>query len=367
MSQASAHPEISILVPIYNVERYLRECLDSILAQSFQDYEVICINDGSTDSSPQIVQEYLDADARFRMIDKPNSGYGASMNRGLDEARGTYVAILESDDVYSDDALQVLHDAAVEHDAQVVKGDFDLYWSMPEPKSERFGIVDELPLGRVVDPREEHEVFYRKPSIWSAMYLRAFLDDNRIRFLETPGASYQDAGFNFKVWSCARRVVFLDQVILKYRQDNETSSVNSPSKIYCVCDEYAEMQAWVDADPEQRGRFQGVLERMRYDSYLWNYDRLNDEFKEDFIMRASREMGASKTAGRIDLSLFEPWAEANLNCIISEPESFAKYRYEIVDMGKFGTFKHYFRQGGLPLVLKVMRYKRAEKDGSADA
>ena len=130
MSSTQA-PQITVLVPVYNVERYLRECLDSIRAQTFVDFEAICINDGSTDTSRDIIQEYLDTDARFRVIDKPNSGYGASMNMGLAAARGSYIAILESDDLYMPTALEVLHDAAVEHDAQVVKGEFNLYWSNP--------------------------------------------------------------------------------------------------------------------------------------------------------------------------------------------------------------------------------------------
>lgn len=99
-------PQITVLVPVYNVERYLRECLDSIRAQTFVDFEAICINDGSTDASRDIIQEYLDTDARFRVIDKPNSGYGASMNMGLDAARGSYIAILESDDLYMPTALE---------------------------------------------------------------------------------------------------------------------------------------------------------------------------------------------------------------------------------------------------------------------
>lgn len=74
---------ISILVPIYNVEKYLHQCLDSLQAQTFSNFEVICINDGSTDGSRQIIQEYLDKDERFTVIDKPNSGYGSSMNQGL--------------------------------------------------------------------------------------------------------------------------------------------------------------------------------------------------------------------------------------------------------------------------------------------
>lgn len=90
-----AAPEISALVPICNVERYLAECLDSLRAQTFSNFEVLCINDGSTDGSRDIIQRYLDLDERFRVIDKPNSGYGASMNIGLDNAQGTYIAILD--------------------------------------------------------------------------------------------------------------------------------------------------------------------------------------------------------------------------------------------------------------------------------
>ena len=118
------HPVVSLLVPIYNVERYLAECLDSALGQSLRDIEIICINDGSTDSSRKIIERYLQADSRVRVIDKPNSGYGASMNQGLDAARGEYVGILESDDFFESDALERLLDAARACDAQVAKADF---------------------------------------------------------------------------------------------------------------------------------------------------------------------------------------------------------------------------------------------------
>ena len=101
-----------MLVPICNVERYLEECLDALVAQSFTDFEVLCINDGSTDGSLAIIHRYMEADARFRVIDKPNSGYGASMNMGLDNAIGEYIAILESDDFFEPNALELLVDVA---------------------------------------------------------------------------------------------------------------------------------------------------------------------------------------------------------------------------------------------------------------
>ena len=117
-------PEISVLIPIYNVESYLEECLDSLRAQTFRDFEAICINDGSTDGSRDIIQKYLDLDSRFKVIDKPNSGYGASMNLGLEQATGTYLAILESDDKFEPNALEFLYQTATQHEAEVVKADF---------------------------------------------------------------------------------------------------------------------------------------------------------------------------------------------------------------------------------------------------
>ena len=87
-TNSSGSPVLSLLIPIYNVERYLRECLDSAVAQTLGDIEIICINDGSTDNSPALIREYMQRDARVNMIDKANSGYGDSMNRGLEMASG---------------------------------------------------------------------------------------------------------------------------------------------------------------------------------------------------------------------------------------------------------------------------------------
>lgn len=351
-------PEISVLIPIYNVESYLEECLDSLRAQTFRDFEAICINDGSTDGSRDIIQKYLDLDSRFKVIDKPNSGYGASMNLGLEQATGTYLAILESDDKFEPNALEFLYQTATQHEAEVVKADFWLYWSKPEEKQEVFGIVDGLPMNQLINPETEQEIFYRKPSIWSALYKRSFLEENEINFLETPGASYQDAGFNFKVWASASRVVLLKEPILYYRQDNEQSSVNSPSKVFCVCDEYAEMERYLKARPEKRKILESVKERMKFDSYLWNYDRLNDELKESFLKVAAEELKNDISSGDLDWSLFEPWSEADLRAMIESPEAFQESRGENLKPGKLNTFKRYYRLGGFPLIVKLLRYKQ---------
>ena len=101
----SSSPNVSVLVPVYNGETYLEQCLDSIISQSLKSIEIIIINDGSTDGSPEIIQRYRSSDERVRVISKLNSGYGDSLNAGLDSAEGEYICIVESDDIIPSDFL----------------------------------------------------------------------------------------------------------------------------------------------------------------------------------------------------------------------------------------------------------------------
>lgn len=114
-------PKLSVIMPVCNVESYLAECLDSALSQSFHEIEIICINDGSTDRSLQILREYEKKDPRVKVIDKANAGYGAAMNDGLDAATGEYVGILESDDYACEHAWEKLYTLAKEHDLDMSK------------------------------------------------------------------------------------------------------------------------------------------------------------------------------------------------------------------------------------------------------
>lgn len=354
-------PRVSVLVPICNVERYLEECLDSLVAQYFTDFEAICINDGSTDGSRAIIQRYMDADKRFRVIDKPNSGYGASMNMGLANAVGEYIAILESDDFFEPNALELLVDAAERNQSDVVKADFYLYWSTPQKHDELFHIVDDLEIGRTLRPIDDLAIFFRKPSIWSALYRANFLRENGIDFLETPGASYQDAGFNFKVWASAERATFIAEPVLHYRQDNEKSSVNSAAKVYCVCDEYASMTAFVNDRFEGDSRLMGILECMKFDSYMWNFDRLSDELREEFVSRASEEFAEDLDRRLVDFGMFDPWTAADLRLLASDPARFLQLHARVGGGGAINTMRRLLSLGGPALVLKTIAHKLGRK------
>lgn len=349
-------PLVSLLVPICNVEKYLRECLDSAAGQTLKDIEIICINDGSTDSSLDIIQEYASRDDRFIVIDKPNSGYGDSMNKGLSAARGDYIGILESDDFFELDALETLYSAAEKYDAEVVKSDFYLYWSEPSPKNVRFKWVDSRLAGHI-NPQIEREVFYRKPSIWSAIYKKSFLVDNDISFLPSPGASYQDAGFNFKVWSSCKNAVLIDRPLLHYRQDNERSSVNSPGKVFCVCDEYQEMNSYLDSHHLDRPYLRNILARMKFDTYEWNYDRLVPALRSEFVPRMIDDLKMDEQLGRVDLNIFEPSKRLNRALLLLDAELYACKRESDGATSRSERFKRLLSCGGFGSAIKLIYYR----------
>lgn len=126
---------VSVLVPVYNVKTYLRECLDSLAAQTLDSIEFICIDDGSTDGCSEILDAYAAKDVRFRVIHKENSGYGASMNVGLRAARGTYIGIVESDDFADAEMFAALSREADANHADVVKSNF---FSFTKREGDRF-------------------------------------------------------------------------------------------------------------------------------------------------------------------------------------------------------------------------------------
>ena len=113
------HELISIIIPIYNVENYLRQCLDSIVAQTYQNFECLLINDGSPDNSSDICREYVAKDTRFRYFEKENGGVSSARNLGIERSEGAYITFIDSDDWVDSDYLEVLYSAILEEQADI--------------------------------------------------------------------------------------------------------------------------------------------------------------------------------------------------------------------------------------------------------
>lgn len=119
-------PIISIIVPVYKVENYLQKCIDSILAQTFRDFELILVDDGSPDRCPELCDAAAEKDSRIRVIHQKNGGLSAARNAGLDAARGGWIAFVDSDDAIEPEMYEALHDSAVKENADVAVCNFQL-------------------------------------------------------------------------------------------------------------------------------------------------------------------------------------------------------------------------------------------------
>lgn len=320
-------PKVTVLVPSYNSERYLDECLSSIASQTLEDIEVICLNDGSTDGTLQIMRSYEAKDSRFRVIDKPNSGYGNTMNQGIDSARGEFFTALESDDVFPKTACQDMYDFIIENDLDYCKADAALFAGDGESRT-----FVPAPVSQIKASYEDVYNPSLDPGRWfcrsgqPGMYRMSFLNKYGIRHHESPGASFQDLGFWSQVVFCGKRVRNLDKVCYHIRRDNPNSSEVDPSKVYTICGE-------ADFVHRQAQQLEGINHEkclvasayFAFIVYRWNCSRLTGDALRAFIERFSTDMLAYKSEGSLDLSYFN---EADTNEVTKVMEDPAAYYYE---------------------------------------
>ena len=211
---------ITIVVPVYNVEKYLYKCLESIRKQTLRQIEVICVNDGSTDNSLDMINQFVEIDDRFKVIDKKNTGYGDTVNCGIEAAKGAYVGIVESDDFVEPDMFEKLYMATNGETIDIVKANYNFYRENSMPHFQYNEILRQAKYNEIFIPLKNVNVFEVPASVWSAIYRKNFLKDNNIKFNTTPGASYQDVAFTFRVLMKAKSMICLKDAVINYRFDN---------------------------------------------------------------------------------------------------------------------------------------------------
>ena len=225
--QTVANPVVSVIMPVYNVERFLDQALASVEAQTLHDIEILCVNDGSTDGSLEILERHASRDARIRVITKPNGGYGSACNRGIQEARGTWIAIVEPDD-WIDPAMykdMVAYYETFDVPIDLVKTP---YWRVIDADTPNQHLLNCSYKGRIrarqpfriTDKGAEHLLIHH-PSIWSAIYRASFLQDKMIRFREIPGAGWADNPFLVETLCQARSIAYLNKAYYYYREETE--------------------------------------------------------------------------------------------------------------------------------------------------
>lgn len=212
--------KLSYIVPVYKVEKYLNECIDSILAQTMDDYEIILVNDGSPDNCPAICVGYeVRYPDRIRVVHKKNGGLASARNAGLRVAKGDYIFFVDSDDFLKEDRVKDLYEAAVRFDADVLQTS---YHTLNEYNGKEEIVKTTFETDRLLTHADmECEICYvsSKMSItyvWRNLYKRKFLKENKIIFKEDL-LMVEDGPFNMEAYSKAERFVAVDIPILCYR------------------------------------------------------------------------------------------------------------------------------------------------------
>lgn len=226
-------PLISVIIPVYNLASYLAKCLDSVLSQTYSELEIIPVDDGSTDDSAAILQEYAQKDARIKPILKNNGGVSETRNVGLDAASGEYVFFLDGDDWLEPDALERLSSYCEEFD--IVQGLF--VQSYDDAPDELLLTVPEAALNNREDILSYYFVNQIQESSWNKLYKRAIISD--IRFDSTLAVA-EDSKFVYTVLKKVRSIKLLPDITYHYyiREDSCVHAVNSEKHfdILKVCD-----------------------------------------------------------------------------------------------------------------------------------
>lgn len=360
----SDSPAISIVMPIYNAEPYLSKALESVLGQTFKDIQVVCVNDGSKDSSLETISAYANEDSRILILDQENGGYGHAMNCGIAASTGEYIGILEPDDCILPTMLDKLYQIAKLENLDFVRSNYNRMTTdengIESLQEEKIANKAEY-YGKVLNPQENIDLFNIRMENWTGIYKASFLKDNEIKFNESPGAAFQDNGFWFQTYCLATRIYLIDEAFYCYRVDNSASSINQPNKVFTMLDEYQWMEGWLDSRPELRSRFIGIFEYKKTHNCMFAFSRLADQYRESFLSRYSEEYKKAFEAGDVDESLFWPDELQQLKDIVSDPTNFlANYRMDenkrsefeqACKDGKVSLFKYYVSHEGLKVAL----------------
>ena len=186
-------PKVSIIVPVYKVEKYLDRCVQSLINQTLNDIEIILVDDGSPDNCPQMCDDYALKDKRIKVIHKNNAGLGFARNSGLDIARGEYIAFCDSDDCVREDAYEVLYEKMIDSDSDVVYG-----WMIHEMKDGHWEDYCKFSNEKIIEgqrvkefamdvvsfpPNIKHRERIIDVSSCMALYRKDIIDNNNIRFM----------------------------------------------------------------------------------------------------------------------------------------------------------------------------------------
>lgn len=223
------NPKVSIIVPIYNVEKYLDRCMQSLLNQTLKDIEIIMVDDGSPDNCPRMCDEYAKKDSRIKVVHKKNAGLGFARNSGLDVATGEYIAFLDSDDYVAPNMYETLIHEIITQKADAVfcgtrlefkKDHYIINKELSETKIWVGESISDFYLNMIASaPYVKKERLYEM-SVWRGLYKKNIIDNNDLSFLSEREYASEDLPFNIDYLRCCKKVILLPNILHTYCLNN---------------------------------------------------------------------------------------------------------------------------------------------------
>lgn len=215
--------KISIIIPVYNVEKYIKICIESVINQTYKNLEILVINDGTKDKSFEIIESYL-GDKRIKVINREkNSGIAVTRNIGISQATGEYIFFIDADDYLEINAIENLIEAL--NDEDIIGGNFFYYDEIKKNKTENIIKNDENSL------MDSKKYFFNQASeivVWNKLYRRSFLIENNLKFTE--GIIHEDEEFSFNCYISSSKVKYIDKITYNYRINRENSIMDNIRK-----------------------------------------------------------------------------------------------------------------------------------------
>ena len=224
--------KITVIVPVYNMEKYIERCLKSLLSQTLEDIEIIVVNDGSTDRSKEIILDFLESQNNIIYKEKENEGVAVARNYGLKAASGEYITFLDPDDYIEKDMYEKMYNKAKEEEEEADLVECDFYWEYPNKKKQD--------VGKVYLGKKDMLVNVRVMP-WNKLIKKSIIQDNNIRFPK--GLKYEDVEFTYKLVPYCNKVSFVKKPFVHYMQREDSASYSYNEKvadIFLVLDDVIE-------------------------------------------------------------------------------------------------------------------------------
>lgn len=300
------NPKVSVILPIYNVSAYLEQCMDSIVNQTLKEIEIICVDDGSTDNSLEILKKYAENDQRVIILEQSNAGAGAARNKGIEIAKGDYLSFLDSDDFFEKDMLEKAYQKACETKAQIVVFHSDQYREDEGKFVEAKWVVKDKklppyrPMNHIAFTDNIFKVFVGWA--WDKLFERKFVEENNFRFQEQRTSN--DLLFVFSAIVAAKSIEVIPDVLAHQRRNNPNSLSNTREKSWnCFYNALLELRKYLERTNCYWIHEQDYVNYALHFS-LWNLDTLAGEKKEILYNKLKNEWFADLGISKHDENYF---------------------------------------------------------------